>query len=313
MSRFGKALNFQQKLSKLQGGDQQIYDLILASGRNSQKLEQPCNYEEISRISPLIKKQIEKMKNTAAFYQFISLSPNQVGINNLNLFIVAKDLETNQWQNNRIINKNAYKVIINPRISAYSSLQEYGYEQCLIHMFEKFRVKRYEQIEVQYQNENLEPVTKVIDSFEARVYQHEIDHLNGEIITSFSKNDTQSYYIRNDLKLQDFEDFYAGEFNIMGNNEKFNNISSNTSLQYNQQQNSIKQKQYKQQLDEIDLSSDGKQSKKKKNIKDKLSGMTKEQLLKEQAQILQQINQKGKNKNKDMNKSQSQSFKKFKK
>ncbi len=73
------------------------------------------------------------------------------------------------------------KVVINPKILEYSSKMEPGEEGCLSipDIFEK--VSRALKIKVKYLNrQNREEILE-LEGYEARVFQHEFDHLNGKL------------------------------------------------------------------------------------------------------------------------------------
>ena len=62
---------------------------------------------------------------------------------------------------------------------------EYGWEQCASFPNIRASVKRFERIQVQYQNEEFDDVEKELSGFEARVFQHELDHLRGRHILNW--------------------------------------------------------------------------------------------------------------------------------
>jgi peptide deformylase len=77
-------------------------------------------------------------------------------------------------------NVERYKrVIINPKILTYSKKVERGYEGCL--SFDGLRAEavRSTKLQVSYQDETGKKQTEWVDGFLAKVFQHEIDHLNG--------------------------------------------------------------------------------------------------------------------------------------
>ncbi len=71
------------------------------------------------------------------------------------------------------------KKVVNPSIIEMSEEKETAEEGCLSlpDIFED--VERSVWIEVEYQNERGEPVKERLEGYEARVFQHEYDHLNG--------------------------------------------------------------------------------------------------------------------------------------
>ncbi len=70
-------------------------------------------------------------------------------------------------------------VLINPRILKYSKDKVGGWEGCLSCSGVRFWIERPKDIEVSYVGKDREHVRKIVKGWEARVFQHEIDHLNG--------------------------------------------------------------------------------------------------------------------------------------
>lgn len=70
-------------------------------------------------------------------------------------------------------------VVINPRILEFSKKKEDGWEGCLSLPGIRAKVPRSTSIVVAYYNEHAEEITKTYTGLHARVFQHEIDHLDG--------------------------------------------------------------------------------------------------------------------------------------
>ena len=70
-------------------------------------------------------------------------------------------------------------VIINPKITKFYSKSEIGWEGCLSLKGVRGQVKRASKIEVEYLNPKGETVRETATGLWARIFQHEIDHLNG--------------------------------------------------------------------------------------------------------------------------------------
>ena len=70
-------------------------------------------------------------------------------------------------------------VIINPRITWHSVSRVDDWEGCLSCMNIRGCVPRYSEIRVVYTDKEGKQVSKKLSGFLARVFQHEIDHLNG--------------------------------------------------------------------------------------------------------------------------------------
>ena len=101
----------------------------------------------------------------------VGLSAPQVGIYQ-NIFIM--DDEYNQQ----------YKLCINPKV-IYSMpfYKSEKIEACLSVPNKKFLVSRPQIIRVEYTNQNQELITEDLKDYAARIYQHEIDHLLGILIS----------------------------------------------------------------------------------------------------------------------------------
>jgi peptide deformylase len=72
-------------------------------------------------------------------------------------------------------------VIINPKILWHSKNTLLDWEGCLSFPPARGQVPRWASIRVKYMNEKGERVAEKYDGFAARVFQHEIDHLNGVV------------------------------------------------------------------------------------------------------------------------------------
>ena len=77
-------------------------------------------------------------------------------------------------------------VCFNPRIVDFSDEQVYLEEGCLSFPNLYVKIKRPKKIKVRYTEPNGNVVTNVYDGITARVFQHELDHLNGIVHTQRS-------------------------------------------------------------------------------------------------------------------------------
>lgn len=122
------------------------------------------------KLDNLISNMFETMYNANG----IGLAAPQIGLN-IRLFII--DL-VSYIQNNKILLK---KVFINPKI-----IHNYGEvmnlkEGCLSIPNILEYVKRKSHILIEYYNENWNKHIEILNSFEARVIQHEYDHIEGKL------------------------------------------------------------------------------------------------------------------------------------
>lgn len=123
---------------------------------------------------------IDNMWDTMYNANGIGIAGPQVG-KSLRIFVVdtlqiEKDDDT--------VGEGIKKVFINANIIEESG-NEYEYEEgCLSIPHVKGKVTRLSEIKIQYQNVNGESITEEYSGMNARVIQHEYDHIEGELFTS---------------------------------------------------------------------------------------------------------------------------------
>lgn len=113
----------------------------------------------------LEKEMIEVMTNNFG----IGLAANQVGLN-AKVFVLG-DPES--------IDLISPRIFINPVITKVGKEKVLGDEGCLSFPGIKLKVKRFEEIEVAYQNKKQEWEETRLTGIMSRVFQHEFDHLMG--------------------------------------------------------------------------------------------------------------------------------------
>ncbi|RJP52273.1 MAG: peptide deformylase [Anaerolineaceae bacterium] len=74
-------------------------------------------------------------------------------------------------------------VLINPEIIKASEVKVLGVEGCLSIPGLLGEVERHESVQVKALNRHGKPVKLKVDGWTARIFQHEIDHLNGVLFT----------------------------------------------------------------------------------------------------------------------------------
>ncbi len=74
-----------------------------------------------------------------------------------------------------------WDIIIEPKILKYKGKKELFEEGCLTWLGKSFKVYRYPKILVSYYDIKGDLIANNITGFEAQVWQHEIDHLNGVV------------------------------------------------------------------------------------------------------------------------------------
>lgn len=73
------------------------------------------------------------------------------------------------------------RILVNPKITWHSKKKILDWEGCLSFPDGRGQVPRWSAIKVEYTNEKGERVREKHVGFVARVFQHEIDHLNGSV------------------------------------------------------------------------------------------------------------------------------------
>ena len=123
------------------------------------------------------------------------IAANQIGYDKRIFIGLKKDNEDEkiaeeEESKKKLGNPNAenYEFYINPKIdhSSKKSLQE-GEEGCLSIPEIRLIAERFNKIKVRYFNEKGIKVTKPLRGFMSRLFQHELDHLNGILMVENSK------------------------------------------------------------------------------------------------------------------------------
>ena len=120
--------------------------------------------KEVTEITDEIRQILDEMVETMREESGVGLAANQVGLT-LRFFVGEVD--------------GNVKKIINPEIIEFGKEEIELEEGCLSIPGIYKRVKRPEKIKVRYQNEKGETVEEELNEVWARVFQHELDHLDG--------------------------------------------------------------------------------------------------------------------------------------
>ena len=123
--------------------------------------------KEVSEVDPKI---LKDMEDTMKKHNGIGISAIQIG-HPIRVFLAGSPPQ----------------VFINPTILERSGYTKVDWEGCLSCPDCTVRVKRPTKITMRYQNEEQQWITRDFTGFEARVIQHEFDHLNGKLIIDRGK------------------------------------------------------------------------------------------------------------------------------
>jgi peptide deformylase len=129
-----------------------------------------------SNLQTLIDDMIETMRDAPG----VGLAAPQVGISDR--LIVVEYGEEGEDENGEIIElpKKLY-TLINPEIVKVSEEKEMGVEGCLSIPGLVGEVERYSAIQIKGLNRRGQPTKVKAEGWLARIFQHEVDHLNGVV------------------------------------------------------------------------------------------------------------------------------------
>jgi peptide deformylase len=123
--------------------------------------------KEVIELTPEIKELIFNMKETLRQAQGVGLAAPQIGISK-RVIVVETGKETAGF--------------INPKIIAKSKQKEMQEEGCLCMPGVFLKIRRSTDVEVEAENEEGKNVAIKAEGLLARIFQHEVDHLNGILI-----------------------------------------------------------------------------------------------------------------------------------
>ena len=126
----------------------------------------------------------------------VGLAANQVGILKQIVTINFEDKENNKKSN---------YILFNPSIIKYSKETVVMEEGCLSLPEQYANVERPKKIILEYIDENEKMIKKQIDGYEARILQHEIDHLSGKLLVDYLSSLKRNMLIKKVKKIKNFK------------------------------------------------------------------------------------------------------------
>jgi peptide deformylase len=126
----------------------------------------------------------------------VGLAANQVGILKQIVTINYEDKESN---------KKVNYVLFNPSIIKYSEETVVMEEGCLSLPEQYADVERPKEIVVEFIDENKKTIKKEIDGYQARILQHEIDHLSGKLFVDYLSSLKRNIIIKKVKKIQNLK------------------------------------------------------------------------------------------------------------
>ena len=152
--------------------------------------------KKAKKLNKITKEEIRianQMMDTMIKAPGVGLAANQVGILKQIITINFEDKEND---------KRANYILFNPSIIEYSTDTIIMEEGCLSLPEQFADVERPKQIVLEYIDENEKTIKKEIDGYEARILQHEIDHLSGKLFIDYLSSLKRNILIKKVKKLK---------------------------------------------------------------------------------------------------------------
>jgi peptide deformylase len=149
-----------------------VHDIVTIGNPILRKRAEDVDLSRVKKRN--FKRLIKDMFDTMNKYSGVGLAGPQIGIS-LRFFIMGFD-NTSRYPDENPIEK---RIIINPEIKFLTDQTADFWEGCLSIPDMQGLVRRPEKIEVKYFDEDANLQKKILTEFEAIVFQHEYDHLDG--------------------------------------------------------------------------------------------------------------------------------------
>ena len=156
----------------------------------------PVLRQKANKLKSLSKEDINianHMMETMIKAPGVGLAANQVGI--------LKQIVTINFEDKENAKKANY-ILFNPSIIEYSEEKTIMEEGCLSLPEQYADIERPKQIFLEYIDENQKSIKKEIDGYEARILQHEIDHLSGKLFVDYLSSLKRNIIIKKVKKLK---------------------------------------------------------------------------------------------------------------
>jgi peptide deformylase len=147
--------------------------------------------EPLSGGEPFLPQLILDLKDTILAHDAVGLAAPQIGVSKQ---IFCYRMFSVNAEKKRIFS-DEIKTIINPKIIRYDGEQIQGWEGCLSLPDIRLKVSRAESILLVAMDEQFKSYQNEFSGYEARVIQHETDHLNGIFMLSRFGGMLEDYFL----------------------------------------------------------------------------------------------------------------------
>lgn len=135
-----------------------------------------------AKLQTLIDDMVETMRQAPG----VGLAAPQIGVLEQIIVVEYFEKEEDEEREDAEAAPKRLYVVINPEITRTSTDKVTGTEGCLSIPGYLGEVERFAAITVKGQNRRGQPVTLKLKDWTARIFQHEIDHLNGILFTDLA-------------------------------------------------------------------------------------------------------------------------------
>jgi peptide deformylase len=149
---------------------------VLTVSRNEKLLR--TKSDPVKKLSQSIVELIQDIRDTIAENPAVGLAAPQIGALKQ---VIGVRLAYREDQPEE--DMQAPIILINPEIVSEEAEEERGFDACLSIPSIMGYTNRKLKLRVRYRDEQFEPVERDFEGWDARVIQHEIDHLNGVLFT----------------------------------------------------------------------------------------------------------------------------------
>jgi len=140
----------------------------------------------VTKFDDKLQTLIDDMVETMRAAPGVGLAAPQVGVLERVIVVEYYENEEDEESDDDVETPKRLYTIVNPEITRRSMDVEDGTEGCLSVPGYQGEVERHIAITVKGQNRHGQPVTLKLKDWTARIFQHEIDHLNGVLFTDLS-------------------------------------------------------------------------------------------------------------------------------
>jgi peptide deformylase len=139
----------------------------------------------VTKFDDKLQELIDDMVETLREAPGVGLAAPQVSVSERVIVVEYPEVEPESEEEEQEVKPRLY-IVVNPEITRKSSEMEVGTEGCLSIPGFQGEVERHLAITVKGQNRYGQPLTLKLKDWTARIFQHEIDHLNGVLFTDLA-------------------------------------------------------------------------------------------------------------------------------